>query len=289
MFGRLVGRFFVATLAALILCSLNLCEAAKKTIAVMPLENVSGYSEQRVAEIMTEQLLVAIHSSGNYTVLERTQMGTVLKEQGFQNIAGDPNKISEMGKLTGADYTLVGKVTMTVVGNNPTAGTVSKISDMFGLGDLGRTAGNYVNKFKSKIELEIRFVDNTTGEIIIAKTLEGSKSGATQVEALNAACKAAAENFLRDLDEVNPFRARIAEISGDDVYIDRGSADGLRRGEVLIVAREGDPIVVNGKVVAVKQTNVGKIKVVEVNADYAVCKKEGLSNDIRKGDIVKRS
>ena len=187
-------KFLSAVFAALIICSINFCEASKKIVAVMPLENVSGYNEEKVAEIMTEQLIVAIHSSGNYTVLERTQMATVLKEQGFQNIAGDPNKISEMGKLTGADYTLVGKVTMTVVGNNPTAGTVSKISNIFGLGDLGNAAGNYVDKFKSKIELEIRFVDNTTGEIIIAKTVEGSKSGATQLEALNAACKAAARD-----------------------------------------------------------------------------------------------
>ena len=287
MFGKFIGKIFVAAFATVILCTLNFCEAAKKTIAVMPLENVSGYSDQRVAEIMTEQLLVAIHSSGNYTVVERTQLEKVMREQGFQNIAGDPNKIAELNKLAGADYMLVGKLTMAVVGNNPASNTVSQISNIFGLGQLGDTAGNYVHKFKSKVELEVRFVDNTTGEIIIAKTIEGSKSGATQVEALNAACKVAAENFLRELDSVNPFRARIAEISGEDVYIDRGSLDGLRRGEVLIVAREGEPIVVNGKVVAVKQTEVGKIKVVEVNSDYAVCKKQ--SGEIHKGDIVKRN
>lgn len=286
MFAKFVGKIFVAAVTAVICCSLNFCEAAKKTIAVMPLENLSGYGDQRVAELMTEQLLVAIHSSGNYTVVERTQAKKIIDEQGFQNIAGDPNSAAETGKLTGADYTLVGKVTMAVVGNNPTANTVSKISSIFGLGDLGNTASNYVDKFKGKIALEIRFVDNTTGEIIIAKTVEGSKSGASQLEALNAACKAAAENFLRDLDEVNPFRARIAEISDEDVYIDRGSLDGLRRGEVLVVAREGSPIVVNGKIVAVKQTVVGKIKVVEVNSDYAVCKKQ--SGEIHKGDIVKR-
>ncbi|MBR4384291.1 MAG: hypothetical protein IKP64_12120, partial [Selenomonadaceae bacterium] len=262
------------------------CEAAKKTIAVMPLQNVSGYSDQRVAEIMTEQLLVAIHSSGGYTVVERTQMGTVMREQGFENIAGDPNKAAEMGKLSGADYSLVGKLTMAVIGDNPAAKTASTIGNMFGLDTIGKMADGFVKKFKSRVQMEIRFVDNTTGEIIIAKTIEGAKTGTTQLEALNAACKDAAENFLKELDSVNPFRARIAEISGDDVYIDRGSLDGLRKGETLVVAREGAPIVVNGKVVAVKQTVVGKIKVTEVNSDYAVCKKE--SGEIHKGDVVKR-
>ncbi len=287
MFGRLFKKFFLATLAAVIFCSLNFCEAAKKTIAVMPLQNVSGYSDQRVAEIMTEQLIVAIHSSGGYTVVERAQMGTVMREQGFQNIASDPNKVAEMGKLSGADYSLVGKLTMAIIGDNPTAKTASTIGNMFGLGQIGQMADGFVKKFKSRVQMEIRFVDNTTGEIIIAKTIEGTKTGTTQLEALNEACQDAAENFLKELDSVNPFRARIAEISGEDVYIDRGSLDGLRKGETLVVAREGAPIVVNGKVVAVKQTVVGKIKVTEVNSDYAVCKKE--SGEIHKGDVVKRS
>ncbi|MBR1645558.1 MAG: hypothetical protein IJ685_02150 [Selenomonadaceae bacterium] len=286
MFGKFIGKIFFATLATVIFCSLNFCEAAKKTIAVMPLENVSGYSDQRIAEIMTEQLLVAIHSSGNYTVVERAQMGTVIKEQGFQNIAGDPNKSAESGKLSGAEYTLVGKVTMTVVEQNTAAKAVSTITRALKLNNLETAAGKFVNQFKSKVKLEIRFVDSKTGEVVIAKTIEGNKSGATQAEALNAACKDAAENFLRELDTINPFRARIAEVSGEDVYIDRGSQDGLRKGETLVVAREGAPIVVNGKVVAVKQTVVGKIKVIEVNSDYAVCKKE--SSEIHKGDVVKR-
>ena len=286
MTEKFIGKIFFATLAAIIFCSLNFCEAAKKTIAVMPLENVSGYSDQRVAEIMTEQLLVAIHSSGGYTVLERTQIGTVMKEQGFQNIAGDPNKVAEMNKISGADYTLVGKMTLAVIEED--ASDLARILTE-GANDIQKLialAGG-AKHYKGKIAMEVRFVDSKTGEVVIAKTIEGSKTGATQAEALNAACKDAAENFLRELDSVNPFRARIAEISGEDVYIDRGSLDGLRQGETLIVAREGAPIVVNGKVVAVKQTVVGKIRVVEVNADYAVCKIE--SGEIYKGDIVKRN
>ena len=286
MFKKFIGKIFFATLTAVIFCSLNFCEAAKKTIAVMPLENVSGYSDKRIAEVMTEQLLVAIHSSGGYTVLERTQIGTVLKEQGFQNIAGNPNNPTEAGNLSGADYTLVGKMTLAVIEED-----IENLARILteGADDIQKLialAGG-VKHYKGKIAMEVRFVDSKTGEVVIAKTIEGNKSGATQAEALNAACKDAAENFLRELDTINPFRARIAEVSGEDVYIDRGSQDGLRQGEILTVAREGAPIIVNGKVVAVKQTVVGKVRVVEVNADYAVCKIE--SGAIFKGDVVKRS
>ena len=267
----------IATLSAiLILCSLNFCEAAKKIVAVMPLENVSGYDEEKVAEIMTEQLLVG------------SQLGAIIREQGFQNIAVDPSQAVELGKLSGAHYSMVGKVTFALVENNPTASAVAQIANIFKLSDLGEMAGQYVNKFKGKIALEYRFVDNTTGEIILAGTVEGSKSGSSVGDAFNRACKNAAENFLKQLDNINPFRARVAAVNGNDIYIDQGSQSGLRNGETLLVVREGSPIVVNGKVVAMKQNEICKIKVVEVNSDYAVCRAED-SSTIHKGDIVKRS
>ena len=282
-------RKIIAAMSAIaIICSLNLCEA-KKVVAVMPLENVSGYDEELVAEIMTEQLIVAIHSSGLYTVVERAQMGTILREQGFQNIAVDPSQAVELGKLTGADYSMIGKVTMAVAEVNPTLTAVTGLSNIFKLEGLGEIVAEHVHKVKGRIALEFRLVDNTTGEIIMAKTVEGSKSGSSVNAAFNNACKVAAENFLKELNSINPFRARIAAINGSDIYIDQGSAAGLRVGDILIVARESEPIVVNGKIVAMKQNEIGKVKVVEVSADYAVCRSEGSSSGICQGDVVKRS
>jgi len=285
---NLIKKLFAVMSAVIIICSLNFCEAAKKVVAVMPLENVSGYEEEKIAEIMTEQLIVAIHSSGNYTVVERLQMGAILREQGFQNIAVDPSQAVELGKLSGANYSLVGKVTMAVIENNPTASAVAQLSSLFGLEDIGAMAGQYVHKFKGKIALEFRFVDNTTGEIIIAGTVEGNKSGSSISDAFNNACKNAAENFLKQLDNLNPFRARIAEINGADIYIDQGSEAGLRLGETLIVARESTPIIVNGRTVGMKQNEVCRVKVVEVNSNYAICRAEGIAGTIHRGDIVKR-
>lgn len=285
----MIRKIFTAILAIAIVCSLNFCAAARKSVAVMPLENISGYSAQEIAEIMTEQLTVALHSSGAYTVVERAQLGTVIKEQGFQNIAVDPATAVKLGKLSGANYSLLGKVTMALVDNNPTASAVSQIGALIGLGDIGAAAEQYIHKFKGKIALEVRIVDNETGEIVLAKTVEGSKSGSTAPDAINNACKQVAENFLKELDGLNPFRARVADIAGSDIYIDQGSESGLRRGETLIVAREGAPVIVNGRVVAMRQTEIGKVKVVEVNADYAICRADENSGVIQKGDVVKRS
>lgn len=283
----IIKRIIAMISAVAVICSLNFCEA-KKIVAVMPLENVSGFNEEKVAEIMTEQLIVAIHSSGIYTVVERAQMGTILREQGFQNIAVDQSQAVELGKLIGADYSMIGKVTMAVAEVNPTLSAVAGLGSFLKLEGLGELAAGYVHKVKGSVALEFRLVDNTTGEIIMAKTVEGSKSGDSVNAAFNNACKVAADNFLKELNSINPFRARIAAINKSDIYIDHGSESGLRYGDILIVVRESEPIIVNGKIVAMKQTEVGKIKVVEVNSDYAICRAESSFMSLHEGDVVKR-
>ena len=287
MIAKLIGKIFAVMCAAVIMCSTNCC-SAKKIVAVIPLENVSGYDEQRVAEIMTEQLIVALHSSGTYTVVERARLEAIVQEQELQYYLGDPNQAVELGKLLGADYSLIGKVTMAVVENNPTAGTLSAIGEMLGLGKIGGIANDFVHRYKGRIALDFRFVDNATGEIILAGTVEGNKSGSSVDAAFHNACKLTAENFIKNLDTVNPFLARVADISGNDIYIDKGSLDGLRSGEVLKVFREIAPIVVNGRTVGMKQSEIGKVRVVEVHAEYSICKAVDSVN-VRAGDIVKRS
>ena len=54
------------------------CEAAKKTLAVMPLETVENDTDGKVAEIMTEELTAALYNSGRCTVVERNQLASVL-------------------------------------------------------------------------------------------------------------------------------------------------------------------------------------------------------------------
>ena len=72
------------------------------------------------------------------------------------------------------------------------------------------------------------------------------------------------------------------------MYIYEGSESGLHKGETLIVARESTPIIVKGKIVAMKTNAICKVKVIEVNAEYSICKADNPST-IKKGDIVKRS
>ena len=74
----------------------------------------------------------------------------------------------------------------------------------------------------------------------------------------------------------------------DIIYIDAGRESGFRKGETLIIIREGSPIIVNGKIVGMKETTIGKAKVTEVNDEYSICKVTSHSDVIKKGDVVKR-
>ncbi len=263
---------------AVIFLTVISCEAAKKTVAVMPLENVSGYTEQRVAEIMTEQLIAAINGSGNYVVVERVQMGTVLKEQGFQSIAA--GKSVDTGEMSGADYSVVGKVIMADVSDTAANSLAKKL-----FGKDGHTI--LMHSHRGRVSLNFRFVDNKTGEIIFDATVEGDKTGKSVDGVIHDACKDAANNALKEINNHNPFTARIIKISGDLFYIDAGLDSGLRNGENLLIMREDAPIESNGKIV-VTHTKIGDAKITEVNGDYSVCRVKKSTGVIRAGDVVKR-
>lgn len=285
----MLKKFLIVIAVLMINLSLAItCQAAKKVVAVMPLENVSGYDELRVAEIMTENLMVALQNSGSYIVSERAQAGTILREQGFQNLTS--SSPVEMGEMTGASYSVIGKVTMAAITANPTGMLIEHFIEKLDNGNnsILAQAGAYVHHVKAKVAMNVRFVDNRTGEVVFAKTFEGSKSGQNPEIALNEACKVVAMNFLQELQGMNTFAARIAEISGSDIYIDGGSDIGIGQGEILTVVRETSPIVINGQIVGMKSDAVGKVIVVAVNSNYSICRAESGASSIQKGDVVKR-
>ena len=254
----------------------------------MPLETVENDTDGKVAEIMTEELTAALYNSGRCTVVERNQLASVLNEIGFQMTgAVDPNKAVEAGKMLGAQYIVVGKITMAGLTSN-SAGLLGLIlgSSIGNLGLIGNAGAVAVGILKGKIALTYRIIDVQTGEIKMMGQAEGSKRGNGAEMAIYQACKEAAKNVLMDM--VQNVRARIADVTGETIYIDLGSDGGFRKGETLTIVRETTPIEVNGKVVGMKEITVGTAKVTEVNDEYSVCKITAHTDVVKKGDIVKR-
>lgn len=263
--------------------------AAKKVIAVMPIENISGYGGQRVAEIMTEQLVDALYRSGRVTVVERNQLSNALRETGFQTTgAVDPGRAIEFGRMTGAQYSLIGTVTMATISNNATSDVFTSMAGgLFG-GQVGGMVNASANQVRAKVAINIRMVNNETGEVLRVVSAEGSETGKDAEGALYNSCKEAADNFLKEIQD--RFVGVVLDVEGDTVYIYAGAENGVKSGEILEICREGKPIQKPDGGMIMKYISVGKLKVVEVNSDYSVCKITDHTSEfpVTKGCIVRR-
>ena len=278
---RVFGLFAAA---ALIFAMTATAFAAKKVVAVMPLENVSGWGGEQVAKIVGDQLVSALHRSGSATVVERTQLGNALREIGFgMTGAVDQSTAVQAGKMMGAEYSVVGTVTMANITQNAT-GQIARSM----LGKLGRIFGGSIHQFQGHVAVSIRVISNETGELLKAIDVEGHETGQSPESALFGACKEAAEKFAGEL--LGHSVGVIVDVDGSVAYIDAGSENGVKKGDKFEIAKELRPITLpNGKMI-MKYATIGKLKVTEVHSDYSICEITDSEGEapISKGAVVRR-
>lgn len=252
--------------------------AANKVVAVMGVDNVSGsYYGRSAASTLQSQLETALVQNGRYDVVERSQLNYVLNELGLQRsgllAAGTA---VQLGQLTGADYTVVGRV-------------LSAEAQPF---DVLLYAG-----MKGIVKVNVKFIDNRTGTIKFAQVVKGTDT-VTEFEtqspneallisnAVNNAC----EKIVDLIRSADPVTGLVADTTRDEVYIDLGLDDGVEVGDKYLVYREGKVIrhPRTGEILTVEQEDVGLLRVRDVGRNYAVCEILKHWDDIEKGDMVRR-
>ena len=270
-------KFIIFFMTALIIFANFNCEASKRTVAILPIDSVSN--DYNISSIMAEHLTVSLHDSGSYILVERAELGQVMKEGGFQHSgAVDMSSAIELGKLAGAKYSLLGKITHIKITENPNYKYAPPI----------KLIKKSVDKFKARVTMVFRLVDNETGKDIIVSSVDATQTGDDKTTALHNTCVEVAKKVLEDLQQKNPFTAKILEVENDTIYIDQGFDSGLKVGDILNIAREGSPIMKDGVIIAVRQNFIGNAKVIEVNEEYSICKIISHTQAIKKGDVVKR-
>ena len=165
------------------------------------------------------------------------------------------------------------------------------LGTLIGLGLGGNATTPNMDKFVAKVVVDIKFVDNETGEIVLVTQLKGDKGGDSAEFVLNEACKMAADDFLSQIQKQNPFTATVLDAYGDDVYIDAGSESGLHEGDILEIFREESPIRnMEGQIIAVRSTPLGKIQIKTVYPNYSICRivEKAYSEIIARGVSVRR-
>ena len=124
------------------------------------------WGQYDIGKGMADQVVDALVNDGNFRVIERKKLDTVLAEQDFAaSDRADPSaaKMAKIGKVLGIRYIITGSITKFSTEKKNVGGTLKG----FGLG---------VGKAKSEVNLTARLVDTTTGEILVSAKGHGESN-----------------------------------------------------------------------------------------------------------------
>ena len=250
----------------------------KPVVAVTRFDNKSGFSGQwdlgtGMADVLTTELL----ESGQYVVLERRELDSVLGEilrqgQEFFRREGRVNQ----GRLKNVRYLISGAITdFTVTGDS---------SGWFGYSTTVKAGGG---TSRARVSLHLRLTDVESGEVISSVEAAGTASagwfsaavsyknlafggdsffrtplGKATTRAVGRAVKQLAEAIPREY-----WYPRVAEAGPDMVVLNGGENVGVRAGDVFVVREQGRDITdpVTGDVIErLPGKVIGRIRVDEV-------------------------
>ena len=278
----------------------------KPRIAVMTFEDKTdrsfrwgGRTGKTSGEGLADMLTTALFNSGNYRVMEREQLNTVLSEQALSGSGlVSPESIVQAGELLGVDLMVFGSITEFGYSEKKTG--------------IGRTG---ISTTKATLAVDIRLLDTTTGEIMAAegvrksesaRGLSGIKLGGTDIDTeskfdntlVGKAARKAIDRIVELADE-NRINITVRKVAldaflategdgevykdGNTVILEAGAAQGLDVGDELLVKRD------KGLSIAVFDT-VARLKVLDNSlgsGQASICEViEGNINELRSDDIV---
>lgn len=152
-------------LAGAVVATPALARGGKPVVGVAEFKNETsaGWWRGGVGWELSGMLSNELTSSGDFKVVERAKLESVLSEQ---NLAASGRVRSgtgaSMGKLTGADYLIMGTVTAYEENTSSTGGAIA----FKGIALGGKKSEAY-------LAVDIRVVNATTGEIDFSRTVEG--------------------------------------------------------------------------------------------------------------------
>ena len=282
--------------------------ATRKRVAVIDFDyaTVRTYvndiwgSDQDIGKGIADMLVGQLVRNGNYSVVERKQLDRVLQEQNFQQSGrADASTAAQLGRLLGVDAIIIGSITQfgrddkkVGIGGGVRVGGI-------GIGGVGRRSA------KAVVQIDARIVDIRTAEILGVATGfgESKRSGTTLIGGasvggvaaggafdmsssnfgstiLGEATRLAVDSLVTELvgassrvtETVAAISGLVADVSDNEVIINKGTRDGVRVGveyEILRAGREiRDPA--TGRVLRRISERVGKVKITQADEESAV-------------------
>ena len=316
-----MSRTLCFVVALLSLLAADASGQQKKRVAVLSFDDAAVTSSSRsafgtsqdvgagLADVLIKELL----ATGAYSLIERSALDAVLKEQNFSNSSrADPKSAAAIGRLLGVDAIIIGSVTQFAVEESAVAvgsGTLGRVTR----GVLG--GGKRVNS-KATVGMTARMVDTGTGEILTAVSGSGESSKSTvgasgyaagaldmtapsfQGTMLGEAVNRAAQLVAAGLSEFGSklaaarvdYSGLIADVSGNTLILNVGRRGGVQVGDTVEISRAGRTILdpQTKKVLRTIVDRVGTARITE--ADDGSSTATILDNAaVKVGDQIKRA
>jgi len=242
--------------------------ALKRRIGVVDFENKTTYGANRLGTSASDILITELAKSGKFIVVERDKMDKLMAEQKLgMTGAIDPNTAAKVGKILGLNAIVTGSISQ--------------------FGEETEGSEYLITQSKSQVvkcTVDIRVVDAETGQVLYADSGSGlskkhtggvlglgTRAGYDETlegDALRAAIVKFTNNIVEQVEK-KPWSCRVADVDGQNIYLNAGSDSGLPVGLKLIVLRAGkvikDPT--SGLVIGNAETKIGEMKVVRYFGD----------------------
>ena len=254
-------------------------QSDKVRVAVMNFENNSTWSwwGDNLGAAAADELTTQLFQSGKFSVIERAQLDAILAEQDLgASGAVTTSSAAQLGQLLGVQLILTGSITQF---------SIERTSGGF------RGIGGSYSRAESIVD--VRMVNTSTGEIMLAEEGEGNKrfgggvfrgagaerefdAGIAQ-ETLRPAIEQVVEKIVAQADQFAALKpaALAGEIVGarsGSFYINRGENFGVQVGQRYDVYRVVDEITdSSGNVLDRITEKVGQLEVTQVLSQSAVC------------------
>lgn len=257
-------------------------DSGKPTIGVHSVEVTEGLSKtadslgeekvlslRRVADSLGQQLIDRIHNTRKFTVVSRSDLNTILKDQDLQRVLTDPSdaNIAQAFKIAGCKYALI--VT---------------IDDFQDVHERLQFEGQQALAHKRTVRLSAvgKIYDTTSGKLLESANFQMSDKEGTKIQMGARRDSARADELLtgmaRDMahqianrasDVI--FPAKIIAKTGKMVTVNRGDGTGIERGQVWTAYAVGEALVDpdTKEVLGAEEIPVGKVKVVNVTPKFS--------------------
>lgn len=293
-------RLLIGILAILGILTVTAAFAQQKPrIAVLKIKNKSAYGADRMARACEDWLVDGLVKTGQFRVIERQELESILNEQGFSlSGAVDDKTAVAAGKILGCQLVVLGAITDFSTHRSGAHGA-------FGIGfNVGVT--------KAEGTLNLRLVNTTTAEIIYTGSEKGEhsfsnvdvagfgggvdwdESQARQIfePAVERAVAAIANKVgsIKDsLGSVAVSRGKVAKVGDGKVYVSIGSTDGVREGDTYSLYRLGEEITDpdTGKKLGQEKSKLGTFTVTKVVAEHLSIGVTD-SGSVQVGDLIEK-